>query len=252
MSEELSKALTQLARFTAAAMVMVVLYGTIRIFISFEPQPEPLPAATLHVAGTGEAIGIPDIATMTFSVVEQGDTVTAVTTAGNEVMNNMISVLKGAGIADEDIQTTSYYLSPRYDYSKTSRGDIIGYELNQSVTVKIRDLERTAAVADAVTQAGANSISTPQFEIDDPETVKTEARAEAFDKAKAKAESLAAAAGMELGDIVTFTESGDDSELPYEMRSFGEGDFVSDTVAPTFAAGSQEVTVTVNVTYALK
>lgn len=253
MSQELSKALTQLARFTASAMVMLVIYGSIRIIISFAPQPEALPRPTIAVSGTGEAVGIPDIASITFSVVQQGDTVAAVTEAGNTTMGNIMSVLKGAGIADEDIRTTSYYLSPRYDYTKVNRGEIIGYELNQSVTVKIRDLERTAEVADAVTQAGANTISTPVFEIDDPELVKTEARAEAFTKAEAKAKSLAEAAGLSLGKIVTFSEVSGDGVIPYATRSFEESDMLtSDAALPSFSAGSEEITVTVDVTYALQ
>lgn len=253
MSQELNRALTRLAQMGAMVLLVIAVYSAVRVYTSLSPQPEALPAATLDVSGTGEAVGIPDIASMTFSVVQQGDTVAAVTEAGNTTMENIMSVIKGAGIADEDIRTTSYYLSPRYDYTKVNRGEIVGYDLNQSVTVKIRDLERTAEVADAVTQAGANSISSPVFEIDDPESVKTEARAEAFEKAQAKAESLAEAAGMKLGEIVTFSETGDDGIIPYANRYASESDSLTvDAALPSFAAGSEEISVTVNVTYALK
>ncbi|EKD76237.1 MAG: hypothetical protein ACD_43C00183G0005 [uncultured bacterium] len=253
MSAELNKALTMLARMAVLTILVVAVYAGARVYTSLKPQPAALPAPTLSVAGTGEAYGIPDIATITFSVLKQGDTVTAVTESGNTAMQDIITVLKDAGIADADIRTTAYRLSPRYDYSKATKGDIIGYDLNQSVTVKIRNLESTATVTDAVTVAGANNIGTPIFEIDDPDSVKSEARAEAFTKAQAKAQSLANAAGMKLGSMVTFSESGNDGEKYSDYNQSISFDAVSaETSTPTFSAGSDEINVTVNVTYALK
>src|SRR3989338_8218742 len=137
--------------------------------------PSPSPSqATVTVSGEGEAVGIPDIATITFSVIEQGDAVADVTSAANITMENVVTVLKGAGIADADIQTTGYNLYPRYDYPKLSRGEIIGYQLTQSVTIKVRQLDTIGAVIDAVTATGINDVSSPYFEIDDPDQVKTE------------------------------------------------------------------------------
>ncbi|MBI4406882.1 MAG: SIMPL domain-containing protein [Candidatus Kerfeldbacteria bacterium] len=232
------------------AVVLAIFLG-VKSYTALQPRPLPLEQATVTVSGDGEAVGIPDIATITFSVVEQGDTVAAVTEATNIAMANIVSVMKGAGIADEDIQTTAYNLNPRYDYTKFSRGEIVGYDLTQGVTVKIRALDTIGEVVDAATQAGANDVSSPAFEIDDPEQVKTAARAEAFEKAKAKAESLAAAAGVKLGQIVTFSEDDGGSVYPsyygYDSLSV-EKDFA---VGATIEPGSQEVQVIVSVTYAL-
>lgn len=223
-----------------AALLAVFL--AVKSYVTLQPRPLPLEQATVTVTGEGEAVGIPDIATITFSVVEQGDTVAVVTEASNSTMNNVITVLKGAGLADADIKTTGYNLNPRYDYTRVSRGEIIGYAITQSVTVKIRDLATIGEVVDAVTAAGVNDVSSPYFEIDDPDQVKTEARAEAFAKAQAKAESLAEAAGVKLGKIVTFSESDGGGIQPY---------YKSYEVDAVIEPGSQEVNITVSVTYAL-
>lgn len=250
MNTSLIIALTRLAYAAGLALVLVGIWSISKVYTEFHPQPsEP---ATITVTGTGDAVGIPDIATMSFSVVQQGDTVESVTTATNDAMNNIVATLKGAGIADEDLQTTGYNLNPRYDYTKNKSGEIIGYSLTQSVTVKIRNLDDIGAVVDAATNAGANDISSPTFDIDDPEAVKTEARAEAFTKANAKAESLAEAAAVNLGDIVTFSE--DDGGYVYPQPYYAERSLAGDALmadSATIEVGSQEVNVSVSVTYAI-
>lgn len=250
MNNSLFSALTRLTYVAAAVLILLGIWAITRVYTQFYPQPtEP---ATITVTGTGDAVGIPDVATMSFSVVEQGSTVEAVTTATNTAMANIVATLKSAGIKDADIQTTGYNLNPRYDYSEDKTGEIAGYTLTQSVTVKIRDLENVGSVVDTATGAGANDISSPVFAIDDPENVKTEARAEAFEKAKAKAESLADAAGVNLGAIVTFSEDdgGVVSPQPYYERSALAIDYAAGDLA-TIETGSQEVNVSVSVTYAI-
>ncbi len=250
MNSSLATALTRLAYVGALALVLIGIWAGSKVYVEFRPQPsEP---ATITVSGTGDAIGVPDVATMSFSVVEQAATVAEVTTATNTAMDKIIITLKGAGIADEDIQTTAYNLNPRYDYTERKNGEIVGYSLTQSVTVKIRNLDTISTVVDAATNAGANDVSSPMFEIDEPDTIKAEARTEAFTEAQAKAESLAAAAGVTLGDIVTFSEEdGSDTPQPYyaeRMLSFD----ATDAATPSIEVGSQEVAVTVNVTYAIR
>lgn len=249
MNTSLLTALTRLAYAGAISLVLLGIWSLSKMYVVFNPQStEP---ATITVSATGDAVGIPDIATMNFSVVEQGDTVAAVTESANTAMNNIVATLKGAGIADEDLQTTGYNLSPRYDYTKNGSGEIIGYSLTQSVTVKVRNLDTIGAVVDAATAAGANDLSSPTFDIDDPESVQTEARAEAFAKAKAKAESLADAADVDLGEIVTFSEDvGGYDPQPYY---YAERSLVSDAslAGAAIEVGSQEVNVSVSVTYAL-
>jgi uncharacterized protein YggE len=250
MNSSLTAALTRLSYVGAVVLLLVGVWAISKVYVEFMPQPsEP---ATVTVDGTGEAVGIPDIATMSFSVVEQADTVAEVTESANAAMDKIVTTLKGAGIADADLQTTAYNLNPRYDYSENKSGEIIGYSITQSVTVKIRNLDDISSVVDAATNAGANDVTSPVFEIDDPDRVKAEAREEAFAKAEAKAKSLAEAAGVRLGDIVTFSESdGGVSPQPYYLeRSLGIAS--ADSYEPSIEVGSQEVSVTVSVTYALR
>lgn len=248
---------TNQSMLTKAMYVAIILMGIVAIrqgvlaYYAAYPQPNPIDQPSLVVSATGKAYGIPDIATITLSVVESGDTVAAVSESGNTAMTNIISTLKTAGIADKDIQTTAYNLSPRYDYKKTPY-EIVGYDLTQSATVKIRKLADVSTIVDQATQAGANSVSTPNFEIDNPEKVKTTARIDAFTKAKAQAEGLAQAAGVSLGQIMTFTEDSGYTPGPvyYGAKDMALG--ASTSSAPTIETGSQETDVTVNVTYSIR
>jgi len=245
----LSKALATAILLMAVAAIH---QGVLAYYAAY-PQPKPVDQPSLVVSATGKAYGAPDVAKITLSVVEQGDTVAAVTQSGNDAMAKVVAGLKTAGIDDKDIQTTAYNLSPRYNYNKNPY-EIIGYDLTQSATVKVRQLANVSTVVDQATQAGANSVSTPNFEIDEPEAVKNEARLDAFNKAKLQAEGLAQAAHVSLGKILTFTE--DDGATPGPIY-YGAKDMVLGSAGTTatqapIEVGNQEVAVTVTVTYALE
>lgn len=252
MINEINQSILGKAMYVAIILMGVVaLHQGVQAYYVAYPQPKAIEQPSLVVSATGKAYGVPDIAKLTVSVIEQGDTVAAVTQSGNDAMTKVVAGLKAAGIADKDIQTTAYNLSPRYNYNKNPY-EIVGYDLTQSATVTIRQLATVSSVVDQAAQAGANSVSTPSFEIDQPEAVKNEARLDAFNKAKAQAEGLAQAAGVSLGKILTFTEN--DSATPGPLYYAANKDMAlsSDVSAQApIEVGNEEVNVTVNVTYAI-
>ncbi|MEK7146150.1 MAG: SIMPL domain-containing protein, partial [Patescibacteria group bacterium] len=141
----------------------------------------------------GTAYVTPDIATVQLGVTSEGESSEVVVAENTQKMNAVMAEIKARGIEAKDIQTTSYSLYPKYDWSEEGGSEQDGYTLSQTVVVKIRDFTKIGDLLAATTKAGANTISGVTFEVDDPETAKAAAREEAVAKAKAKAEADAKA-----------------------------------------------------------
>lgn len=211
-------------------------------------------ARMITVNGEGELTVKPDIAIVNLSVVERGQTVGAATQAGNQKMNQVVSFLKGLGVSEDDLKTTNYWLNPDYRYPKEGgEPQIVGYTLNQNVRVKVRDLTKVEEVIDGAVKAGVNQTGQLSFEIDDDSEARAEAREEAFADAREKAEAMASAAGVRLGRVVSFSESGGYYEPPIAYgRAMDMAVAESAMVAPAIEAGSEDVTVNVSVTYEIE
>lgn len=208
---------------------------------------------TFSVNGTGTVSAVPDIAVADIAITVEGATSTAAQDEANTKSNAVVEYLKNTGIKTADIKTSGYNVYPQYDYTD-GRTRIRGYQVTQSLTVKIRDLDKANTIIDGVVDAGANQVSSLRFEIDEPEKLKAEAREKAIAEAKEKAEELVDQLGVRLGDIVGFYES----ENSYPPIMYGRGGAMDMAVkseavpAPDLPAGENEVTVTVTVTYQIR
>ncbi len=209
------------------------------------------PARTLAVTAEGKTTVSPDIAEVSFSVVSQGVNPEKLSSTDNDKMSAVIENIKSNGVDAKDIKTTSYDLQPNYGYDKnTGRSYIYGYTLTQTVLVKIRDLKKVATVIGGVTPLGVNQIGSVSFQIEDPEKVLGQARDDAFQKAKTKAEGIAKASGVKLGKIVNVAEY-QNSPMPYyKSATIGMGGAEAAS-APTIEPGTQELKLNVSVTYSL-
>ena len=162
------------------------------------------------------------------------------------------------------MKTVGYTVSPRYQYFNCGYGtqssdvkpcppsEIVGYSINETVEVKVRDLKKVGDLVSGVVTKGANSVSNVQFTVDDTDAVEKEAREEAFARARAKAQAIADAGGFKLGQLIDVQEGGGGSPYPMyaaDVKGFGMGG--AETV-PEFAAGSNEVNVTVTLRYQIK
>jgi len=208
---------------------------------------------TLTISATAEVDAIPDLATADFSVLTEGRTPEGVQSDNTNKINKITEFLENSGIDKKDIKTQNYNLYPSYRYDEGEQV-LIGYSLNQSVTVKMRDLDKVGEIVTGVVASGANTISSLNFSIEDPDELQQDARKQALDKAKEKAKELADVAGVKLGKVVTFNES---SATPpyypepyyYDKAAIGLG---GGGAAPDFQPGSSTVTATVSVTFELK
>lgn len=217
-------------------------------------RPQPLAAATTDMAvrhitviGTGDVNAAPDTAQVQVGVQTQADSAQEALTQNNSQMTALIDQLKQLGIAERDIQTSNVSIWPRYGMNGTR---IEGYEANNTVTVKIRDITQTGELLDNVVEVGANNVSGIGFTIDDPSALETEARNAAIADARARAEAMAQAIGGAVGQVLNITESIGSVPPPmYEQRMMAaDTDGGSVPVQP----GEQTITAQVQVTFELR
>ncbi len=206
----------------------------------------------VSATGTGKAIGEPDIALLTVGVNVQRPTVEEAREEAAAAQKAVIDSLKANGVQDKDVQTVQFSVSPQYDYRSPDGPRIIGYQVNNVVTAKVRDLAKTSKAIDDATRAGGNDavVQNVSFTIDDPEALREQARRQAVQKAKAQAEQMADAAGEKLGKLLSISESSGGA-TPVDSRAIAPlntGGAAFDTPIET---GELEVSVTVSVLYAI-
>ncbi len=210
-------------------------------------------ANTIHTTGTGQAEAQPDRAIVTLGVETQADTAEAAMEENNEQMAALIEALVTAGIPEEQIQTQTVQLNPRYRESEPSPRDerqppeITGYVAVNIVEVRVDVLDDLGGVIDEAVQAGGNRVQGIRFEFADPSAILDEAREAAWLDARNKAEQLAELAGVELGAVRSINES---SRFPRPAAGRG---YAEDTAAAVpIEPGSQTVEVTIDVSWYLR
>ncbi len=222
------------------------------------PGPVVAPGnAVLTVSADGRSTRTPDLAVFSAGVTTQAKTASAALAQNAEQMNAVITALKASGIAERDIQTSNLsvnpvYGQPRADANGNVTGDpvIIGYQANNQVEVKQRKIAGYGKTIDTLVTAGANQVSGPSFQLDDPDTASDEARVEAMKKARSRADLYAKAAGLTVKRILTISESGGYAQPPMVM--FARADKMMASAAPSpVAAGEVQVAANVTVTFEL-
>lgn len=216
---------------------------------------------TVTVSGEGEAFAVADIASFSFSVIEEDLTVAIAQEAATKKMNIALALLREADIDDKDIKTTAYNIYPRYEYSRQvcnqfscppSKRELKGYEVSQSISVKVRDVSKAGAILAEIGGLGVNNVSGLSFTIDDEDAIKREARKEAIDDAQKKAKELARDLGVRLVRVVNFGESG---AQPY-YASFAKTEMaIMDGVGgavPEIPVGENKVISRVTITYEIR
>lgn len=162
------------------------------------------------VTGEGESALAPDLAIVSLGVMREAETAREAMTGNNEAMTAVIASLKEAGIEARDIQTSGLQINPRYDYKNHPDGRqesrLVAYQVTNMVTVRVRDLGKLGEIIDKSVTLGANQGGGISFTNEDPKAARTEARKRAVEEAHEKAETLASAAGVPLGDVIEITE----------------------------------------------
>jgi len=211
---------------------------------------------TISVSGEGEIYVKPDLAKVTFTVTNEAKTVTEAMEENTKRMNDVIGYIKEEGVEDKDLKTTSFNIYPRYEYVRdweieiypppTGQRVLVGYEVSQSLQVKIRDMAKIGTIIQAATESGANQMSGLAFVVDKEDEFKEQARTEAIENAKEKAQELASQLGIRLVRITNFQESGISPYFYEYDRAVGMG---GGGEVPQIETGQNLIKVTVTITY---
>jgi uncharacterized protein len=238
--------------------VLVKIVGEARSYRFIGSNPEVRSAIT--VTGEGEIFAIPDIASFGFGATAQAKSAKEAQDAVVARINPAIKFLRDNGVAEKDIKTSSFNVYPQYtsvgapctQYScPPSRQEISGYEASQYVEVKIRNIETAGGMIAGITEAGANNVSGLNFTIDEEDSLKAAARAQAIADAKSKAVVLAKDLNVKLVRIVEFSENNWGGVPPYmkfEMAQDARGSASS----PDLPTGENKIFSSVVITYEIR
>jgi uncharacterized protein YggE len=205
----------------------------------------------IWVTGEGKVTVVPDVAVLSLGVEAQADTVEQAQSEASAAMFAVTKELDSHGVADRDIKTQHFSIYPvRRWVPEREEEVLVGYRVNNMVTAKVREVEATGAIIDAVTRAGGDyfRMDSISFTVDDPTTYHKEAREKAMADAKAKAEQLANSAGVRLGEPTYISESA--GAIPMPRISFAEAAPVP--AAPSISPGETEILLTVQVAYSIR
>ena len=209
-------------------------------------DPTPGNEHTISVSGTGRIVMTPDTADLRLGVSATARTVKEARARAASSMTAVIQALKSLGIADKDIQTAVLSLQPVYDYSSGLQPPrLSGYNLWNVVAVTIRNLDIAGDAIDDALAAGATSLDGISFRVADQASAEQQAREAAMVEAKAKAQTLAGAAGVSITGVASITESSAPISYPVYYGAAGAPKDATTPVAP----GSTEITITVAVVY---
>ncbi len=218
--------------------------------------PPPPPHPFISVTGEGRAAIAPDMAILSLTVTRVADTAQAALAANSSAMREVIDALKADGLADRDIQTTDFSIFPRYSQPDPNRQgtseqqpQIIGYQVSNGVTLRVRDIAKLGTILDRSVTLGVNQGGQITFTNADPEKAVEEARRKAVTDAMAKARVLAEAAGLALGPVTSISENSLQPEPLPPMRAMA----MAKEVAPVpIAGGENTYAVTVEMRFDLK
>ncbi len=214
----------------------------------------------IWVSGVGKLSVEPDLVDFRVGVDVLGETVAKANGAASDAMAAIVAVLEQNGIEDKDIQTSRFNIRPEYDYRettvdgvRTSSQVLTGYNVRNTVTVKVRDLEGLPELVDAVVTAGGDSIrvDSVEFTVEDPDARLGELRELAVADAAAKAAHMAELAGVTLGDLTYLSEGGAPS-VPSPFAAPAAFTMEASRAAPSFSAGELELSLAVQASFAIE
>jgi len=207
----------------------------------------------IWVTGQGKVTAVPDIATLRLGIEAQEATVSEAQTQAAEAMDEVMTALIDNEVAEKDIQTQYFSIRQVRRWSETRDQEIVvGYRVTNMVTAKIRDIDKVGSIIDAVAVAGGDltRIDNISFSIDDPSAYFEEARQKAMADAEAKAELLARLAGVSLGKP-TYISEGIQIPPPIYPRAVYEEVPIPAPAAPPISPGEMEISLTLQVAYAI-
>lgn len=228
-----------MSRRSLSLMIVAAALATLPI------QSAPARAAERSITVTGEAtVSVaPDNANIRLGVTSQGKNAREASEANARQMTNVLAAIKEAGVADRDVQTSRLSLQPQYEQGKAGPARLLGFQVTNQVSIRIREIDKFPGILDRAIAAGANEMSGIEFVVSEQSKLLDQARDDAVADARRKAELFAKAAGVKLGAVTTITEEGSTPPRPL-MQAMRAS-------AVPVAPGEQTLRAAVSVTFEL-
>lgn len=245
---------TSLTRAATAAQIAAVAVA-LALLPSVLSYAEPVSATTpfvetLSVSGLAKVKLTPDRAVFTISVETSAKTVGEAVQQNNGKIEQVIAALKKAGATEQEIQTSNFSIFPQQEFTENRRPRVVGYQVSNSLTVTRATVSDAGKLLQAAVDAGANQAGGLSLVVSDLSRGREEGLQRAFQDAKAKAETLAKAAGRTVGRALSISEgimSAPPSPL-FGRTMAAEAKFAEVPVSP----GTEEISFTVSVTFELR
>lgn len=239
-------------RSALAVFVVAAVASTATYFMTATPVAAEDVLRTISVSGMGEVSARPDEATITLGVVSQARTAQDALRANSQAMQEVFDQMDELGIAEEDIRTSNFSINPQYTPYRQDSNEprrIISYQVSNMVTVLFDDLEDLGPGLDAIVSSGANQFHGISFSISETDKLMEDAREAAVADARARAETLAEAAGVTLGRVLSINEGGFSTPQPMYMARTEMAFAPSDV---PIASGSQTISSSVSMVFEIE
>lgn len=239
------------AVITRVGIAFLVLIGIVLLPDIARTHEVSNPASTFSIVGEGSVTAEPDVAFISSGVISEGKTAEDALSSNSTAMANVFKALEDAGIDRADIATSNFSVQPQYFHHRSKQGErprppeIVGYRVQNTVTVKIKDLAKTGMVISEVVKFGANQLGAITFDVSNKAALLDEARVKAVADATRKAKIYLEAAGVGLGPVVSIAEVDLNQPSPVRARALQAESLQSAPAVPV--AGSIE-TLSVRVT----
>ncbi len=220
-----------------ALIASILVFATTPVWAQNAPE-----VATLTADGTGVVMAAPDIVVISIGVSTRGDTPSEALRANSADMQHVIDAILQAGVAEADIATSGFSIDPVYGDQRpgdVQPAPVIGYNVSNQVTVRIRDITASGDILDKVVAAGANQINGIRFDIAEPQPLQDEATQAAIADARRRAELMAEAAGVRLVRILTVSTYANNQPQFDMVRA----------VAAPIMGGQQSITATATLVF---
>lgn len=266
--ENLTKDKSNLIKMLGIVAILVSLYLVVLIITEVKGLKYiggGAPASnTISFDGSGEVFAKPDVANVSFTILEEAKEMKDAQTKATEKETAVLAFLEKSGIEKKDIKTENYNSYPKYDGGVNcymnygmpctrTEPKIIGYQVSESISVKIRDFTKTGEIVKGLGDVGVSGVSGPNFEIENEDALKAEARKIAIDEAKKKAKTLSKDLGVRLVRIVNFSEGGN-----YPMPMYAKAGMMADSMtqesapSPELPEGENKIVSNVTITYEIR
>jgi uncharacterized protein YggE len=211
-------------------MVISMVFGLAMGFMAFPAhadETESRPQGFISVNGTGSVTANPDMATLHLGVETRGENTEQAVAENNAQVENIIAALRAQGIAEADIRTVNFYIHPQWEQIDHSRWDdsafqVVGYTVNNTLSVTVRNVDRVGAIFSAAIEAGSNIGGGIQFGLQDSTHLYNQALALAMEDADSSALVIAQAIGRPLTGITSVHESsGHFMPMAWSQMDFG-------------------------------